>query len=60
MKKILLVLTLVSSLTFAQTKQEIKDIEKVTKAVEDTTRTSGWVKKGLFTTLFINQVLITG
>ncbi|MEM0541562.1 DUF3078 domain-containing protein [Flavobacterium sp. j3] len=52
MKKILLVLTLVSSLTFAQTKQEIKDIEKVTKAVEDTTRTSGWVKKGLFTTLF--------
>ena len=52
MKKILLSIAFISSLAFAQTKQEIKDIEKVTKAVEDTTRTSGWVKKGLFTTLF--------
>lgn len=52
MKKILFSVLFISTLSFSQTKQEIKDIEKVTQAVEDTTRTSGWVKKGLFTALF--------
>lgn len=52
MKKIVLILIFFSTVSFAQTMQEIRDIEKVTKVVEDTTRTSGWVKKGLFTTLF--------
>lgn len=52
MKKILLSVVFISTVSLAQTMQEIKDIEKVTQAVEDTTRTSGWVKKGHFTALF--------
>lgn len=52
MKNFIYSVLCLSTFSLYSQNQDIKDIEKVTKAVEDTTRTSGWTKKGLFTTLF--------
>jgi hypothetical protein len=51
MKKIILGFAFLS--LFSLNAQEVvKEIEKVTKAIEDTTRTSGWTKKGEIIFLF--------
>jgi hypothetical protein len=51
MKKIILAIAFLS--VFSINAQEVvKEIEKVTKAIEDTTRTRGWTKKGEVIFLF--------
>ncbi len=53
MKRLVCIVSFLSTLSaFSQKEEVVKEIEKVTKAVEDTTRTSGWTKKGNILFLF--------
>ena len=51
MKKIILGFAFLSMLSI-NAQEVVKEIEKVTKAIEDTTRTHGWTKKGEIIFLF--------
>lgn len=54
MKKIIFAISLLGTVVMNAQDDSIKEIEKVTKALEDTTRVQGWAKKGEFT-LLANQ-----
>ncbi|HQV34874.1 MAG TPA: DUF3078 domain-containing protein [Flavobacterium sp.] len=54
MKKIILALSMFAFFSIQAQKEVVKEIEKVTKAVEDTTRTHGWTRNGEITFL-LNQ-----
>lgn len=52
MKKIILGFAFLSMFTLSAQEEHVKELEKVTKAIEDTTRVQGWTKKGEITFLF--------
>lgn len=52
MKKIILGFAFLSLLSMNAQEEVVKEIEKVTKAIEDSTRTRGWTKKGEIIFLF--------
>jgi hypothetical protein len=53
MKRIVLVFAFLTSISaFSQKEEVVKEMEKVTKAVEDSTRNKGWTKKGNVSLLF--------
>lgn len=54
MKKIIFALVFLVTFAVNAQNESIKEIEKVTKAIEDTTRQQGWTRKGEFT-LLANQ-----
>jgi hypothetical protein len=52
MKKIVIALCLIFGLQVSAQQEVVKSVEEVVKAVNDTTRTKGWVKKGNISFLF--------
>ncbi len=52
MKKIVIALCLIFGLQVSAQQEVVKSVEEVVKAVNDTTRTIGWVKKGNISFLF--------
>lgn len=52
MKKLVLALSLILGLNVSAQEEVAKSVEKVVNAVNDTTRTKGWIKKGNISFLF--------
>lgn len=52
MKKVVIALSLMVGLHVAAQQEVVKSVEEVVKAVNDTTRTNGWIKKGNISFLF--------
>ena len=52
MKKLVILLTFLTVTPILAQQEVVKSVDEVVKAVNDTTRTNGWTKKGKISFLF--------